>query len=366
MRVLLTTDTWGGIGSFTRELALGLAERGHEVALASFGPAATLAWASGRAIACRVSPLPLEWMPRAGALAEAARRWVEDLAAEFRPDILHANHFAFAAAPVAAATVMTVHSDVVSWWRAVHGGAPPASAWRDAYVAQAQAALRRCAAAVVPTAAAAADIRASFGTSVAMQVIANGMTPATTAPSPKRPVALAAGRIWDAGKQMALLFRRDLPLPLRLAGPCEAPAEAGCARVRVPALPRLEYLGALAHEPLQRAMAEAAIFVSPSRYEPFGLAALEAAWAGCALLLNDRPSLREVWGGAAAYFRRDDGDDMVRQLAALAGDDARRERLAAAARQRAERLYSRELMTVRYLRLYAALAQRAGTAAQAG
>ena len=36
-------------------------------------------------------------------------------------------------------------------------------------------------------------------------------------------------------------------------------------------------------------------------YEPFGLAVLEAAQAGCALVLSDIPTFRELWDGAAVF-----------------------------------------------------------------
>jgi glycosyltransferase involved in cell wall biosynthesis len=38
-------------------------------------------------------------------------------------------------------------------------------------------------------------------------------------------------------------------------------------------------------------------------YEPFGLAPLEAALCGCAVVANDIPSLREVWADSALYFQ---------------------------------------------------------------
>ena len=46
------------------------------------------------------------------------------------------------------------------------------------------------------------------------------------------------------------------------------------------------------------------IFVSAARYEPFGLAVLEAAQAGCALVLSDIPTFRELWDGAALFVPR--------------------------------------------------------------
>jgi glycogen(starch) synthase len=54
----------------------------------------------------------------------------------------------------------------------------------------------------------------------------------------------------------------------------------------------------------------------PARYEPFGLSVLEAALSGCALVLGDIASLREVWGGAACYVRP--GDSRAAPRAACA------------------------------------------------
>ena len=47
---------------------------------------------------------------------------------------------------------------------------------------------------------------------------------------------------------------------------------------------------------------ESAIYICTSQYEPFGLAPLEAALCGCAVLASDIASLHEVWGDAALYF----------------------------------------------------------------
>jgi hypothetical protein len=48
-------------------------------------------------------------------------------------------------------------------------------------------------------------------------------------------------------------------------------------------LARVTPLGELTRRQLAREMGCAAIFAAPARYEPFGLAALEAALSGCAL-----------------------------------------------------------------------------------
>ncbi len=57
----------------------------------------------------------------------------------------------------------------------------------------------------------------------------------------------------------------------------------------------------ISHDRTMTLMSRAAIVVSPSVYEPFGLVALEAARAGAALVLADIETYRELWEGAALF-----------------------------------------------------------------
>lgn len=101
-------------------------------------------------------------------------------------------------------------------------------------------------------------------------------------------------------------------------------------------------------------MARAAIFALPARYEPFGLAALDAASAGCALVLGDIPSLRETWDGAATFVPPDAPAALQSALEALIHDETRRGAAARAARRRAAR-YCATAMVDRYAALYTRL-----------
>jgi glycosyltransferase involved in cell wall biosynthesis len=60
-------------------------------------------------------------------------------------------------------------------------------------------------------------------------------------------------------------------------------------------------LGFLSREEIAHWLSVASIYCAPARYEPFGLSILEAALSGCALVLGDIPSLREIWEGAAVF-----------------------------------------------------------------
>jgi glycosyltransferase involved in cell wall biosynthesis len=71
-------------------------------------------------------------------------------------------------------------------------------------------------------------------------------------------------------------------------------------------------------------LARASIYVHPARYEPFGLAILDAALAGCALVLGDIPSLRELWHDAAIFVPTEDAARLSRELTALIENGDRR------------------------------------------
>ena len=67
-----------------------------------------------------------------------------------------------------------------------------------------------------------------------------------------------------------------------------------------------------------------------ARYEPFGLAVLEAAQAGMRLVLSDIPSFRELWDGAATFVasRRADLLPALRHALAAPGDGGAQARAA--------------------------------------
>jgi glycosyltransferase involved in cell wall biosynthesis len=120
------------------------------------------------------------------------------------------------------------------------------------------------------------------------------------------------------------------PWPVLLAGPLQGPhgemARFGHARS----------IGSLPADQVLDLMRGAALFAAPSRYEPFGLAVLEAALCGCALVLADIPTFRELWQDGAVFVPPDDPAAWADIFAALAASSARRRHLAVLAQRRAE------------------------------
>ena len=120
---------------------------------------------------------------------------------------------------------------------------------------------------------------------------------------------------------------------------------------RAAALANVQATGALTAGDLAGLYARAPIFALPARYEPFGLAVLEAAAAGCALVLGDIPSLRENWSGAAIFVDAKDPAALRATINALIANPQERTRLAATARDRAHH-FTLDRMALAYAALY--------------
>ena len=135
-----------------------------------------------------------------------------------------------------------------------------------------------------------------------------------------------------------------MPWPVYVAG--DTAPDAGLGSITA--------LGRLSTARLSRWYADASIYALPARYEPFGLSALEAALSGCALVLGDIPSLREVWGAAALYVQPDDPGGLANAVSRLAGDTGFRQEMASRALARA-RQYSLDRAVDSYLALYGEL-----------
>lgn len=360
--VLMTADCLGGIWDYALTLAGELGRRGTQVTLAVLGgPLAEDQRAAAQAVpglSLAESGFKLEWMPDCGDDVARSGQWLLELEREVKPDLVHINGYAHAALPFAAPVLCVAHSCVASWFAAVKGEELPERF--DRYWEGVAAGLAAAGRVVAPSRTMAADLALHYGVAPEVTVIPNGIDPAGFAPGAKEPVVLSVGRVWDEAKNIAVLDRvaRGIGAPVLVAGDVRGPD--GTER-------RPDYamaLGRLPRAELRDLYARARIFCHPARYEPFGLAALEAALSGCALVLGDIPSLREVWGDAAIYFRPDDVDGLRRALNGLLADSCRAADLAQHARIRARR-YTASAMVEAYLDLYADLREpRAPRAAE--
>jgi hypothetical protein len=151
------------------------------------------------------------------------------------------------------------------------------------------------------------DVVHLSGPVIDVSVIRTARPPAPVMSVVKVPMVFAVARAPDAATYVASLVRaaRHLPWPVFIAGPeiaCDPAARAvGDASDALSAVDResVHCTGALSTREIAPMYAAAAICALPARDEPSGLSVREAAQVGCALVLGDLPSLRELWQGAA-------------------------------------------------------------------
>lgn len=346
-RILMTADAVGGVWTYALALAQATAPLGCEYLLAVMGPrpaAAQRSEARRRGnVALAVGDFALEWMPEPWTDVERAGAWLRRLCEDWNPDLVHLNGYAHATIDFGRPVLVAAHSDVLSWHEWARGE-PAGAAW-EAYHGRLRDAVAAATAVVAPTAAMLRELRRHYGEPGASHVIPNGLDVGAIRHSSGGPVVLGAGRLWDEGKNLSLLAEASERIcwPSLVAGEA-APGVRRCGR-------GLTLLGRIDREALLDHMRFASIFVHPAKYEPFGLAPLEAAASGCALVLGDIPSLREVWRDAALYVPTADPRALADAVNGLIEDAPRRRALARRALERS-RSFTLEPFGAAYRGLY--------------
>lgn len=356
-RILLTTDSVGGVWQYSLELARGLARQNVHTILVVLGPPPESAQRQEATaipgLQLMVSDLPLDWLAETLNQLEFAAQSLAAMARQINADTvqLHAPALVgHARWPVP--VVAVAHSCVATWWQAVRKSPlPPDLTWR----AEATwTGLTRADRIIAPSASFADSLRDCYGTTRPIDIVLNARTP-TPANAQRQQHALTVGRLWDEGKNFATL---DLAagisaVPVLAAGPATGPNGTQF-------YPRnIRMLGSLDTTSLAPEYARASVFVSISHYEPFGLAVLEAAQAGCALVLSDIPTFRELWSGAALFVPGDQPD----QIAAAIETSLREAEIQGTRASQHATRFSVPQTTAAILRIHQQLTSEARTAA---
>jgi glycosyltransferase involved in cell wall biosynthesis len=334
----MTADAVGGVWQYATTLAAELAQAGCEVSLAVMGPApdaAQRAAAEGLAgIRLIETGLPLDWMCTSAAQARSAAQELSRLARTWDVDLVHCNSPALAGAAAFPVPVIAVaHGCITTWWDAARGGpVDPALHWHGDLTRRG---LIAADAAVAPSASFATVLQTTYRLAHPPLVVRNGRAPAAHTGNDSEPMnaVMSAGRMWDPAKNAATLDRIAALVDLRVlaAGSLEGPQGERAD---------FNHAVALGHVPgddLAALFARRPIMVSTARFEPFGLAVLEAAAAGCALVLSDIPTFRELWEGAALFADPDDAGGFAAAIRQLGTDPGLRGTMGEAARTRAAR-----------------------------
>jgi len=351
LRLMLVTDAVGGVWTYSVELARALREWDVETLLAVIGPSVSAEQAREAAgLQVIDTGLALDWTAERPDVIRRTGCALAEIANRERVDIVQLNSAALLAdcdfdQPV----VVVQHSCVATWWDSVREGPLPKDfAWRRDLV---DCGLHAADAVVAPSAAFAAQLSRVYRLSRALRCVHNGRRALPMKRRAAEDFIFTVGRLWDDGKNVRVLDEAAsrLEVPVEAIGPLSGPNGTAVSfdYLRTPGELRLDVIA-------QR-LAARPIYAAPALYEPFGLSVLEAAQAGCALVLSDIPTFRELWGGSAIFVDATDPQGFADAIDALIADPQRRAELGHCARVRALR-NSPEAMASRMAQIYADIA----------
>jgi glycosyltransferase involved in cell wall biosynthesis len=372
VHVLVTADTMSGAWTYSRELVTGLVTRGVRVTLVSFGeiplPEQT-AWMDHlHGLEYRPTAFRLEWMQEAEQDLAESSAFLTALVQELRPDVLHLNQFCYGNLEVDTPRVIMAHGDLLSWNEAVRDGASPSKRSSKWYHETVMRGIEGADAVVAPSSWMLDQVRSCYLSPRRGLVIYPGRNPIFFNPYvSKDDCVLAVGRLVDAGKQVSLLTQHVHPVPVCIVG-----AEHTVPVPRVPIRADVKIAtdetsvairGPQTEAQLRVLYSRAAIYAATARYEPLGMTALEAAFSRCAIVANDIPCFREIWGDAALYFRTNDAASLAENIRKLNEDRPMRRAYAELAYARARERFTTKRMIEQYLQLYRSLVSAGSVAA---
>ena len=372
MHVLVTADTMSGSWTYTRELVTGLVTRAVQVTLVTFGeiplPDQTAWMDLLHGLQYRPTAFRLEWMDDAPNALPESSEYLANLVREVNPDLVHLHQFCHGNLPVDVPRVVMAHGDLISWAEAVQGCTPRPTRWLKWYRDTILRGMAAADAVVAPSASMLDTLISTYTRPRRAVIIYPGRNPIFFNPYvSKDDSVLSVGRLLDAGKQVFLLTQhahpfsvcivgaeQTVPLPrIPIRADVKVSTDQSCVAIR----------GPQTEAQLRALYSRASIYAATSRYEPLGMAPLDAAFSRCAIVANDIPSFREVWGDAALYFRTNDASSLAETLRQLDADRALRRAYSDRAYTRARERFTTKRMIDDYLELYRSLVSASTLAA---
>lgn len=324
MNVLMTADTVGGVWTYAMELTRALADIHFTLATMGRKPSDGQRAEVPQNVTLVESDYKLEWQDDPWNDVDASGQWLLELERQTNADFVHLNGYSHGALPFRAPKLVVAHSCVLSWWRAVKNEEAPAE-W-NTYRERVQRGLAGAKIVAAPSAWMLAALDEHYRLTSPRRLIYNGRNFVPATGHAHRASVFAAGRLWDEAKNLRAVVEAAplLDWPVRMAGDGGAGAQ------------NLTWLGWLEPAQLARAYGESAIYLFPALYEPFGLSVLEAALSGCALILGDIPSLREIWRDAAVFVPPRNSEQIARVTNEIIANDRFRHELGQRAQKRAK------------------------------
>lgn len=350
LKVLMTADAVGGVWTYCMELCSSLQPYKVKFFIVTSGEKLTGKQKDEAEALDNVvlyeTEYKLEWMQDPWKDIDASGEYLLQLEKEINPEVIHLNSFSYASLNFKTPKLVVAHSDVYSWWMAVRKDYPTAE-WQR-YFKRVKEGLQSADLIIAPSLTAMDEIKTVYGIYNDNIVIYNGRNPDLFYRNEKQPYIMSMGRIWDEAKNIKLLIDASpqINCDIKIAGESRFGNESINADRQ-----KVKFLGKLDADVIANKLSEASVYVLPAKYEPFGLSVLEAALSGCALVLGDIPSLREIWQDNAIYIDTDNAEALAETVNELIDHKGKLKYIADKAFEHAKQ-YSSSIMAKEYFKQY--------------
>jgi glycosyltransferase involved in cell wall biosynthesis len=356
LKILMTADTVGGVWTYCVELCRALRDFNVSFHLVTAG-AKLQTWQKQEIedhgnVTVHETDFLLEWMKNPWESIGESGKMLMELEAKIQPDIIHLNSYSYGSLQWQTPVVIVAHSDVFSWWEAVIK-TPPSDEFNEYYI-RVKEGLRNADLIIAPSKNMLHNLQHIYSINNNCKVIYNARRRELFYEAKKQPYIMCMGRLWDEGKNLKLLIDAagKINYTIKIAG--ENKFHGNDIVVDES---NIEYMGNISTADVAKQLSTASTYVLPAKYEPFGLSALEAAISGCALILGDIPSLREIWQDNAIYVDTDDPSSLAKTINKLMENQQQLEYYGQRAKEHTKK-FSPETLAENYLNVYRQLQQK--------
>ena len=180
-----------------------------------------------------------------------------------------------------------------------------------------------------------------------IKIIYNGIDYKPHSCVKESPTLVTFGNMSDSSKHINLLLNMAYRLPdnikIKIIGDSQLDRK----------LPKnVEFLTNLSNFERWEVYKNSSIYLALSNYESNGLASIQAAYSGCAILANDIPSCKELWGDCAYIFDRDDANSLMRCINNLVENPNLLEITSRNCQAKALSVFNSKRMAYEYINLY--------------
>lgn len=267
--------------------------------------------------------------------------YVDQVAAEFKPDIMHLNHYCDNIS-YPCRKILTVHGDALNniKWTSFNMHYYP-------YKNYIQKCLDNSDRIVATTKILAKNLLTSYEMKKQVNIIYNGISGESLEANKDGMVLLTSSKslLKKHNLNMILQIIQRLPDDMRILVIGSKPAW-----LRLPE--KLEFLGNLPNEELIAYYKQASIYLALSSWDIFNMNTFYAACSGSAILACDSPIFQEFWGDSACFFDMNNYENFMRQLNNLLENKLVFEKIVQNCKNKALSAYSIKRMGYEYLNLY--------------